>query len=119
MKTKEPLTDMDKSSVIYKINCKECPAEYIGETSKRLKSRIYEHKLAVRRADPLSQISSHILENNHEFAFDEARVIGQSSTKIGRLVHEAWHTEAHSINRSIDLHPPYKALRHGIGVRAT
>jgi hypothetical protein len=119
MNIKEPLKNMDKSAIIYKIDCKNCPANYIGETSKCLKSRLHEHKLAVRRADPLSQISSHCLQNNHEFAFEEAKIIGQSKTKIGRLVHEAWNTSTHSINRCIDLQPPYQAIRHEIGVPVT
>ena len=32
-----------KSSVIYKFNCGVCKASYIGETSRRLNTRISEH----------------------------------------------------------------------------
>jgi hypothetical protein len=111
MQPKDPLPLMDNSSLVYKINCSNCAANYIGETSKKLGSRLHEHKLAIRRSDPLSQISKHIIENNHNFAFDEAQIIGRSTTHMGRLLQEAWHSDERSINRHIDIPIPYRTLR--------
>ena len=40
---------IDRNGVIYSIKCKDCKAEYIGETRKELRKRITEHKNAERR----------------------------------------------------------------------
>jgi hypothetical protein len=118
MRPKKPPPPLEKSGIIYKIKCLDCPANYVGESSKMLKSRLHEHKLAVKRSDPLSQISNHILDNNHKFAFDAAEIVGQSSRRNSRLVQEAWNTNENSINRCIDLPPPYQAVRHELSRRA-
>jgi len=31
-------------NVVYKLNCKNCDATYIGQTKKRLNTRVVEHK---------------------------------------------------------------------------
>jgi hypothetical protein len=114
MQPKDPLPLMENSSLVYKVNCSDCSANYIGETSKRLKSRLHEHQLAIRRSDPLSQMANHTIDNNHSFAFNEAKIIGRSTTHAGRLLQEAWFSDEMSINRHIDLPIPYRNLRHQI-----
>jgi hypothetical protein len=117
MQTKDQLPKMENSSVIYKVSCTDCPANYVGETSKRLGSRLHEHQLALRRMDPLSQIATHSIENNHSFAFSETKIVGKSFTHDGRLLQEAWHTDNNSINRHVDLPMPYRSLRHELSQR--
>ncbi|UYV72113.1 hypothetical protein LAZ67_9001865 [Cordylochernes scorpioides] len=55
----------NKNNVIYKIPCNDCPAKYIGETSKPLKDRINQHKSGLRNYNPLSLLVDHALKNNH------------------------------------------------------
>lgn len=43
---KDPTNKNDKNNIIYKINCKKC---YIGETKRKLKTRINEHKRNVNQ----------------------------------------------------------------------
>jgi hypothetical protein len=45
---KDPIPDLQKSSVVYKIPCACCPASYVGQTSRRLGQWLEEHK---RQAD--------------------------------------------------------------------
>lgn len=56
------------SNVIYKINCKNCDASYIGQTKRQIRTRFKEHvnniKLDFARH---SVISEHILNNQHTF----------------------------------------------------
>ena len=40
---KDCISDDDKSSVVYKINCCDCDASYVGETGRALKTRMSEH----------------------------------------------------------------------------
>ena len=38
----------DQTGVVYKFTCKNCPATYIGETKRSLKTRINEHKKNIK-----------------------------------------------------------------------
>ncbi|KYN14843.1 hypothetical protein ALC57_12952, partial [Trachymyrmex cornetzi] len=41
---KDGLPHDSKENVVYKINCKNCDASYVGQTGRKLKTRINEHK---------------------------------------------------------------------------
>ncbi|BHF57766.1 hypothetical protein SprV_0100071200 [Sparganum proliferum] len=117
MQPKDRLPPADTSGVIYRVKCLDCPANYCGMTDKRLRTRMHEHTLAVRRKDVRSHVAMHCLENNHTFDFDGAQVLGRAESKLAREVIEAWKSDTNSINRSIDLPAPYEAVRHHLRVR--
>ncbi|BHF85752.1 hypothetical protein SprV_1002892400 [Sparganum proliferum] len=112
MQPKDRLPPADTSGVIHRVKCLDCPANYCGMTDKRLRTRMHEHTLAVRRKDVRSHVAMHCLENNHTFDFDGAQVLGRAECKLAREVIEAWKSDTNSINRSIDLPAPYEAVRH-------
>lgn len=60
----------DISNVIYQINCKCCNKIYIGETGRRLKSRIAEHKRDCRIGNQNTGLSQHSWNCDHHFDFD-------------------------------------------------
>ncbi|BHF62572.1 hypothetical protein SprV_0200555400 [Sparganum proliferum] len=111
MKIKDRLDAGEQSGVVYQIPCQNCPCHYTGQTGRRLSSRILEHKRAVRRGDPLSQVATHTLEEGHEFDFASTRILARAGNKTGRELLEAWVSDANSINRHIDLPACYHALR--------
>ncbi|BHF73860.1 hypothetical protein SprV_0401694400 [Sparganum proliferum] len=90
-------------------NC-HLPYKYVGETGKRLGTRLHEHQLAINRKDKLSLVYGHVRELNNDFAFDKARVIDRANDKMARLMLESWSSSG-TLNRAIDLHPAYQALR--------
>nr|VZH98611.1 unnamed protein product [Spirometra erinaceieuropaei] len=110
MRPKDQLPATEQSAVVYSIPCQDCGARYVGETGKRLCTRLHEHQLAVNREDKLSLVYGHIQQEKHSFAFGEASVIGRASDKMARLVLESW-SSVDTISRAIDLHPAYQALR--------
>jgi hypothetical protein len=112
MKPKDKLEDQEKSSVVYKISCNNCTQHYIGETEKQLKTRLHEHQLCVKRKDHLSLVAQHSYENNHTFNFQEAEVIGMAKNRVTRQFKESWLSGSNSINRHVNLHPIYQALRY-------
>ncbi len=61
----------------------------------------------------LSQIYEHMAPTGHTFKFDEAQMIATSRRKGTRLALESWLSDSKAVNRRIDLHPAYQALRHG------
>ncbi|BHF79737.1 hypothetical protein SprV_0702286000 [Sparganum proliferum] len=76
-----------------------------------LDSRINEHKLAVRRRDPLSLVFAHALDCDHRFNWGGTEVVAMANTKRTREFLEAWYSNAGSINRHVDLDAHYEGLR--------
>nr|VZI00893.1 unnamed protein product [Spirometra erinaceieuropaei] len=110
MRSKDQLPATEQSAVVYSISCQDCSAKYVGDTGKRLCTRLHEHQLAVNREDKLSLVHGHRQQEKHSFAFGEASVIGRASDKIARLALGSW-SSVDTTNRAIDLHPAYQALR--------
>ncbi|BHF65636.1 hypothetical protein SprV_0200864900 [Sparganum proliferum] len=110
MRPKDPLPVTEQSAVVYSIPCQNCDARYVGETGKRLGTRLHEHQLAINRKDKLSMVYGHVKQQNHNFAFEKARVIGRANDKMARLMLESWSSTG-TLNRALDLHPAYQALR--------
>ncbi|BHF68361.1 hypothetical protein SprV_0301139500 [Sparganum proliferum] len=107
----------DMSGVIYRVNCLDCQANYCGTTNKRLKTRMHEHTLAVKRKDARLHVAMHSLESNHRFDFDGAQVLGRAESTLAREIIETWQADADSINRSVDLPAPYGAAKHHLRTR--
>nr|VZI49692.1 unnamed protein product [Spirometra erinaceieuropaei] len=76
-----------------------------------LGTRINEHKLAIRRRDPLSLVFAHALESDHRFDWDGSEVVAMANIKRTREFLEAWYSSAGSINRHVDLDADYEGLR--------
>ncbi len=108
----DPLTEKDKWNGIYDIPCQDCDCHYVGETRKRLETRLKQHQSAAKRHCPLSQIYEHMALTGHTFNFDEAKMIATSRRKGTRLALESWFSDNKAVNRRIDLHSAYQALRH-------
>ena len=51
VQVKEKTSPENQKEVVYDVPCKDCKLEYIGETKRSLKTRMTEHKYAVRRGD--------------------------------------------------------------------
>ncbi len=64
-----------------------------------------QHKAAVRNHYMSYLTTVHCLDKGHQFAFDEAQIIGQAQSKAGRLFIEASHSDENSITRHITLDP--------------
>jgi len=104
---KDPVTQEEKTGVIYNIQCKECDSHYVGQTGRRLAERIHEHQLAVRRHDENSLISQHMDRLNHIFKWDNVSILSQAKSRNAREFLEAWHSDTNSINRHIELNHIY------------
>ncbi|BHF75083.1 hypothetical protein SprV_0501817800 [Sparganum proliferum] len=111
MRPKAPLPRGEITNVNYRIQCNSCEVNYIGETGKRLQTRIGEHKMAVKRVDHLSLVAEHCAHSEHTFAFQHAEILGRVNDRIARETIEAWHMGTISINRRVALPNAYQVLR--------
>nr|VZI47083.1 unnamed protein product [Spirometra erinaceieuropaei] len=110
-RVKDPIPKEQQTNVIYRIPCANCSCVYVGHTGRCLGTRINEHKLAIRRRDPLSLVFAHALEYDHRFNWDGTKVVAMANTKRAREFLEAWYSDAGSINRHVDLDAHYEGIR--------
>ncbi|VDL95469.1 unnamed protein product [Schistocephalus solidus] len=89
---------------------KQFIANYSYVYVRRLSTRINEHKLAVRRPDPLSLVFAHVLECDYRFNWDKTEVVAMANTKRAKEFFEAWYFCVVRINRHVDLDVHYKGL---------
>ena len=70
----------------------ECEAVYFGECKQSSKSRSYEHKRSIRNRDcDKSEIAKHCWEANHNFRWDQKKVVDRESRLILRNIKETMH----------------------------
>jgi len=102
----------EKTSVIYRINCKDCSHRYIGETSRELGKRVREHQNSVRRRDPSSAIYTHIEETSHNIDWDNPIILGQQQGFYQRKIMESIFSlnDVNALNRSVTLPVPFVPL---------
>ena len=70
---KKPL--LDKSGSVYKLSCNNCDAVYIGQTKRKLKFRVNEHKSALTRPRVVpSNVADHAIQHKHDIRFDSPEI---------------------------------------------
>ena len=66
--------------MVYRIPCKDCNAQYIGEKGRALGTRQSEHERAVRLEHvEKSALVEHVKELDHTFAWNEVSVLRNES----------------------------------------
>jgi len=78
-----------KNNVIYKINCNDCDATYVGQTKRQLRTRIREHKNNIKLDQSKhSVISEHIIKFSHSFDWNDVKVLDRESKFYKRIISE-------------------------------
>ena len=120
---KDRVPDDDKSNVVYKINCRDCDASYVGETKRALKTCVSEHHRAVKKMDfSGSALAQHAWEHDHHIDWTSACILDVESHYRSRLAREAIHIcrQPSSLNRDrgslpdIYDRPPYSVIATAI-----
>jgi len=109
-----PLTS--RPNVVYKINCQNCEASYVGQTKRMLNTRIGEHRNHIRRNSTQSSVvTDHRLEFDHEFDWNNVEILDEERNYSKRLISEMIHIkrQRQGLNLKKDtelLHPIYNDL---------
>ncbi|KYN35068.1 hypothetical protein ALC56_10601 [Trachymyrmex septentrionalis] len=78
-----------KSNVVYMILCEDCDASYVRQTSRRLKTKIAEHRNHIRyNTSGRSVITDHRRQLDHEFQWDEVVILDEEPCYRRCLVSE-------------------------------
>ena len=106
---KDKKSNMDKKNVIYQLNCQNCPANYIGESSRTAKIRVNEHNNDIQRKRIRNNIFTHERDQNHKFNMNNVNILMQETKLRPRKFIEGVfsHFNTDSINRAQELPTAY------------
>jgi len=75
------------TNIVYKIECDNCDASYVGQTGRKLITRINEHKKQINKLTTnKSVITEHRLNLNHDFKWDEVKILDKETVYNKRLI---------------------------------
>ena len=100
---KEPLTLEEKSCLVYLVPRFDCDFVYIGQTKQDLKSRLAEHKLAIKNQElEKSALCEHSIQSDHLTDWINSKSLETEAHYSKRLTSEAWfiNSHPHVMNRS-------------------
>ena len=101
-KLKDPIPPSKQTNVVYSIPCGTNDEKvYIGQTGRRLETRIAEHKNDAKKKDARTGLSQHTLQDGHIFAFDQAQILERIQDQESRATAEMFHikiAEANVVN---------------------
>ncbi len=90
MRIKDRIDPIEQSSIIYRAQCKDCSGYYTGQTSKRLATRIKEHRSAISNCNVKAFImASNCVDTGHTFDLAEAKILSHVSSWTAHLFREA------------------------------
>ncbi|KAG8237479.1 hypothetical protein J437_LFUL015698 [Ladona fulva] len=67
--TPQDRREPDSLSGVYKLNCKDCPCHYIGQSGRSITIRVSEHKRCLRTGSPGSAFADHLIAESHSSDF--------------------------------------------------
>ena len=114
---KDPIPKEDTCGVVYEVGCKNCKKTYVGETGRKLCTRIAEHQkdfvtsstpgvntraTRTRSATEVhkSAITDHMIQNNHLPDWNNTKVLARETNNTIRRIREAiWIRKKDNMNR--------------------
>jgi len=86
---KNRLPDYSKKNVVYKISCNDCDAIYVGQTKRKLNTRITEHRNQINsKSSNKTVITEHGLRYNHKFVWTNVKILDKETFYWKRIISE-------------------------------
>ena len=86
---KDTLPNLNKKNVVYKINCSDCDASYVGQTGRQLHTRISEHRNQIRhKIQNPSVVTEHRVSYGHDFEWEDMEILDTEPIFAKRLTSE-------------------------------
>lgn len=88
-RAKDKLVDLKQTEIVYKLNCMQCDASYIGQTKRHLQTRINEHRKDINKhISNLSVVSKHRTSFAHDFNWSEPEILHKEMNTRKREIAE-------------------------------
>ena len=104
LQSPKDLLDVNETTgIIYQVPRHDCPFVYTGQTKRDLKSRLSEHKRAVKYQRPeKSALCEHSITLDHIIDWNEATILSTEKDYTVRLFAESWliNKSSNVINRN-------------------
>ena len=97
-KLKSVVSKLNKSNVIYKVNCNDCNEFYIGLTRRRLNVRLDEHSKR-----HYSALYKHSSGTGHSINYQDPEIISTDNVKIRLQIKETLQIQNYSANKSLNV----------------
>ena len=100
---KDPLDVNEITGIIYQVSCHDCSFVYIGQTKQDLKSRLSEHKRAIKYQQPQkSALYEHSFTLDHIIEWNKATILSTEKYCTKHLFAESWliNKSSNVINRN-------------------
>lgn len=93
------------TNIVYSVSCLGCQGCYIGQTCTWLKQRISQHKSDCRLGKHSCALAQHVHTTNHQFDFDNIKILDFETNQKKRLFLEMYHINKNknSINYKSDI----------------
>jgi hypothetical protein len=91
---KDKIIPENRSGVVYKIDCLDCEQSYVGETSKKLSTRVDQHRKDFKNKlspGPKTALITHSLDHHHKFDFNSPTILDYETNMKKRRLLEASH----------------------------
>ncbi|KYN26854.1 hypothetical protein ALC57_03769 [Trachymyrmex cornetzi] len=86
---KDKLEKTESSQVVYKINCTNCDSTYVGQTKRKLGTRIKEYKVDIKKTkDTRSVVSDHQVKLGHNLDWENIQILNAELFFHKRLTSE-------------------------------
>lgn len=98
---KDPISKLESKGVVYSIKCLQCNSCYVGQTCRKLKERIREHKYNIRQIEQKqNSLTKHRLDKDHNFDFLNPTILNRDSKYLSRLTKETLYIklQKHTLN---------------------
>ena len=105
---------LNNANVVYKINCNDCNASYVGQTSRRVNVRLKERIKKYTDKDTNSRLFTHTMDNNHVIDFKNIKILDSEFImerdffqKLSSYTQKNYMNKQYEINR---LHNEYNSF---------
>ena len=115
-KGKDELELNKRTNVVYKFNCKDCVACYIGQTKRHLEIRIKEHQNGIKKHESnYSVVSNHRVACNHDFNWSSVSILHSEDNlkkrEISEMIYIKKHKDSINLQKDTDnLNPIYDSI---------
>ncbi|XP_058840132.1 uncharacterized protein LOC131695616 [Topomyia yanbarensis] len=103
-KLKDPIPPGKQKNVVYSIPCGTGDGKtYVGQTGRRLETRVAEHKNDAKKKDARTGLAQHTLQEGHIFDFDNTRILERIENQESRLTAEMFHIKILGEEKTVNL----------------